>query len=97
MNHFTKKKGDIDKQDFIHSPSSIVLPELTFFEGTTENKVPNEEELNSGGEVEQEVEEAQPRRSTRSTQPSSRLRDYVTYKIGLVAMIENQPQDIAHL
>jgi hypothetical protein len=51
----------------MHSPSSIVLPELTFFEGTTENKVQNEEELNSGGEVEQEVEEAQPRRSTRST------------------------------
>jgi hypothetical protein len=65
----------------MHSPSSIVLSELTFFEGTTENKVPNEEELNSGGEVEQEVEEAQPRRSTRSTQPSSRLRDYVTYKV----------------
>jgi hypothetical protein len=28
---FYKEKGDIDKQDFMHSPSSIVLPELTFF------------------------------------------------------------------
>jgi hypothetical protein len=41
----------------------------------------------SGGEVETEAinteteTEPQLRRSTRSTQPSSRLRDYVTYKV----------------
>jgi len=83
------------KEDQQQPRNDSILPELTFFEGTQtqesnrssheeelysegESQINNEEELHSEGESQ---ENTNLRRSTRSTQPPSRLRDYVTYNV----------------
>ena len=74
----------LPQPDLVWQPS-MVIPQPDLVHETSENQEPielsQEEEIQQPQENEVDQEEMTVRRSSRSIQPSTRLRDYITYSV----------------